>query len=764
VDWQLNKRTLLSIIVSSLVITGCSESNNEGDELTSNVTDENTSEELIFDQITSSFPELVVNEIVAKNADGSEGAYDWIELYASGNDSIYLGDYTLKDDDSNETFALPNVTLAPGEFYTLYAIGDAINSDESIETVAFKLGSSDGVSLFKGDDLIDYIEWNKGDALYGFSYGRYLDGTGAHKTLKPSLNTTNELAIRGPLVINEVLSKDADDGNDWFELYNNSNESILLSNYSIIDESDDLEPSTLPNVILAADEYLRIYATDEDPGTHYVPFKLGSSDELSLILNDETVDYLAWDDSDSPQGFSFGTYPDGSWTTQTLSPSSESSNVDALTFDTNSIESFYLEITSNDWSDMMTNALEEENHLASITYKGITLESIAIRTKGNSSLSSVAGTDSERFSFKIDMNEYVDGQKLLNLKKLNLNNNFKDPTYMRDHISYRILRESGLPAPRSSYVNLFVNGELHGLYTMVEQVDGEFLERNFDSPEGDLYKPDATGGAGTGNTLAWVDDLYESYTAIELKTNEETTDNTALIAFLDVLNNGDQDNQDFQSVMDVDAMLRYFAATTAMGSLDSYQGQPAHNYYLYENNNMFSIIPWDFNQSFGSFAMGCTAEEVVGLYIDEPTSGALADRPLIAELLQDPSNIADYHSYIEELITGGLNPDTLEQSINETADLIRAAVYNDPTAFYTAEEFETSLTQDVGGIPGLLSFATDRVANILDQLDGTLPTSGDGSGSCSGNSMPPGGEPGEGGEPPIGPPPGTDGELPPPQL
>jgi len=705
--------------------------------------DDPVDETVVFDTIVDSFPALVVNEIVAKGLSDSAEGYDWIELYAAGNESISLSDYSLRDSGSTEAFSLPNITLAPGEFYTVYATDETL---ESVETVAFKLGSSDSVSVFNGDDLIDTIEWDKGDALYGFSYGRYQDGSGAQQTLTPTLNAANEIGTRGPLVINEIVSKDAAEGNDWFEVFNNSAESIELGGYSVIDESDGLEPVSLPDVTLASGEYLTIYATDEDPGTHYVPFKLGSSDSLSLMLNDETLDYLEWDESDAPQGFSYGAYPDGSWTLRTLTPTSESSNSEALTFDTSSIESFFVDISDDAWSDMMINALDEENHTASITYKGVTLEEIAIRTKGNSSLSSVASTDSERFSFKVDMNEYVDGQKLLNLKKLNLNNSYKDPSYMRERIAYNIMREAGLPAPQNAYVNLYINGELHGLYSMVEQVDSEFLEQHFSDSEGDLYKPDAIGSTDVGNTLEWVDGLYDSYLAIELKTNEETTDNQALIAFLDELNNG----SDYDSVMDVDAMLRYTAASTVMSNLDSYQGQFAHNYYLYENSNQFSVIPWDLNESFGTFAMGCTTEEMLALYIDEPTSGALAERSLIDKLLQDSDNVDAYHGYIEEIITGGLDPTTLEQTINDTADLIRTAVAADPTSFYTAAEFEASLTEEVGGVPGLLSFVSARVENILDQLDGTLPSSGDGSGSCSGGDV--GGIPGEGlppGPPPV---------------
>ena len=752
------KLALLPLAIITAFLGGCGSSTSSSD--TSTGSDDSSSsvieDSTVRDIIVDSFPALIINEIVAKAKaidNGNAQGYDWIELYVSGTESINLGDYSLIDDDTEELQPLPAITLAPGEFYTLYA-----TTDESLDVtnkVAFKLGSSDSVSLFKGDDLINKLEWNKGEALYGFSYGHFPDATGEAQSLTPSFNATNITATRGPLVINEVLAKDANGGNDWFELYNNGSTSINLSLYSIIDESDDIDAVALPNISLAPDDYVRIYATTEDPGANYAAFKLGSSESLSLILNDETVDYLEWDDSDAPEAYSYGAYPDGAWRSSTLIPSLEASNTLASAFNTETVENIYIEMSNDDWSDMITNALDEEEHVASVSYLGVNLENISIRTKGNSSLSAVANSNGERFSFKLDMNEYVSGQKLLNLKKLNLNNNYKDPTYMRETIAYNLMREMGVPAPRTSYANLYINGELHGLYTLVEQVDGEFLEQQFANSEGDLYKPDSTGITnGVGNDLKWINSDFASYSAIELKTNEDSSDNQALIQFLDELNNGNGNINDYESVLNVDGLLRYLAVSTALGNMDSYQGPLAHNFYIYDNSNQFSIIPWDMNESFGTFAMGCNATDITNLLIDEPTSTALSDRPLIANLLQNSGYVDTYHDYLSDLINGGLDPDTLATTITEIADLIRSSVYDDPTAFYTSSEFEAALNSDVGAIPGLLSFATARVNSIQNQLDGTVASSGDGSGSCSANSgtPPTDGTPPEGGGP-NGPPP-----------
>ena len=676
-----------------------------------------------LDSIVNENAALRINEIVAK--DSADG-HDWIEFYVTGTESINLANYQITDEGS-ALITLPSITLSPGEFYRIYATTDTL---ENTPTVNIKLGSSDTVSLYADDDLIDQLSWNKGHALIGTSYGRFPDGTDGTYVLTPTADTANIIATHGPLVINEVVASAANDGNDWFELYNTSAENIQLSNYQILDESDDIDPVTLPDVVLTPGEYITIYAVDEDPNDHYVPFKLGKTDELSLMLAGETVDYINWDNSDVETGFSYGLSANTdnvhSFDKDFLTPTQGAENQLATAFNPDIVRELSINISDENWQDILNNPLDEEYHDASITFNGVTLDSVAIRTKGGSSLRSVSQSTSDRYSFKIDINEYVDGQKFFGLKKFTLQNSFNDPSYMREVIAYDLMREMGVPAPEHAYVNVYVNGELFGFYLMVEVIDGEFLENHFDNENGDLYKPD-----GVGSDLQWINSSISSYTDINLQTNEDTTDNGAFMNFVEQLDNGETD------VVDVDTLLRYMSVSSALSNLDSYHGSLAHNYYLYEQDGVFTMLPWDFNESFGSFAMGCNGVDIRELYIDEPVSGALSERPLVANVFANNNNLTTYHAYLTQLINGPLESAAFSSRVNKIADLIREHVENDPSGFYTASHFESNLTSTVDRFYGLTEFVNYRVDNIAKQLNGTLPSAGDGSGFCpSGGTLP----------------------------
>lgn len=266
-----------------------------------------------------------------------------------------------------------------------------------------------------------------------------------------------------------------------------------------------------------------------------------------------------------------------------------------IVFNKNKVTTVDIEIAEEDWADMLENATDKELKQANITVNGRRIENVAIRTKGSSSLHSVVSSDSDRYSLKIDFDYYDDTQSLYGLKKLNLNNNFSDSTLMREYISYELMEQMGLPTPAHSYMYVTVNGEERGLFLGVEAVDETFLANNYGSNDGFLFKPD-----GTGSDLKYISDNIADYTGIGLKTNEGNVDQSKFIEMIEAINSGG----DIEKYIDVDEMLRYFAMNTALVSLDSYQGNMKHNYYLYEDNGVFSIIPWDFNMSFGGFGVG----------------------------------------------------------------------------------------------------------------------------------------------------------------
>ena len=82
----------------------------------------------------------------------------------------------------------------------------------------------------------------------------------------------------------------------------------------------------------------------------------------------------------------------------------------------------------------------------------------------------------------------------------------------------------GVDAPLCSYVYITVNGEDWGLYLAVEGVEESFLERNYGSGYGELYKPDSMsmgGGRGNGGAFDmedWMDDRGDEASRIPTQT------------------------------------------------------------------------------------------------------------------------------------------------------------------------------------------------------------------------------------------------------
>lgn len=168
-------------------------------------------------------------------------------------------------------------------------------------------------------------------------------------------------------------------------------------------------------------------------------------------------------------------------------------------FNTDVVHTIDIIIDQSDWDSIQENASAKEYMQCDIVIDGETFQNVAIRAKGNSSLSSVTFQDSERYSFKIEFDHYTDGNTAWGLDKLSLNNIIQDPTYMKDYISYSLMREMGADAPLCSYIDVKLNGENFGLYLAVEGIEESFVQRNYGTDYGNLYKPETQNGFGNIN-------------------------------------------------------------------------------------------------------------------------------------------------------------------------------------------------------------------------------------------------------------------------
>ena len=181
-----------------------------------------------------------------------------------------------------------------------------------------------------------------------------------------------------------------------------------------------------------------------------------------------------------------------------LRAAAKSLKYESTLFDTGYVHR--IDIVMDDWEGFLAGCENEEYASCTLVVDGDKHANVAIRAKGNTSLSSVRSMGSSRYSFKLEFDHNEAGKSLDGLDKLCLNNLIQDNTLMKDFLVYRMMADFGADAPLCSFAYLTVNGEDWGLYLAVEGVEDSFLARNYGSDPGELYKPDSMRfGGGRGN-------------------------------------------------------------------------------------------------------------------------------------------------------------------------------------------------------------------------------------------------------------------------
>jgi spore coat protein CotH len=400
----------------------------------------------------------------------------------------------------------------------------------------------------------------------------------------------------------------------------------------------------------------------------------------------------------------------------------------SVVYQDNAVDMYHIIIPEANWQFLVADPGRKEYVSATfVFYNNGTeerYENVGVRFKGNSSLFA----SGEKKSFKIHFNEYNEEIRFHGLKKINLNNNFKDPTQMRERIGYNLFRNAGCPGSRTCHVRLYLtitgslDNEYWGIYTSVEQVNKTYLKERFGDDSGNLYK------AQDHSDLCWRGWNQRDYEkAYELKTNEIENNYANFISFINVLNNTPE--ADFKAkiekVFNVEPFLDWLAVNTILSNLDSYAGS-TRNYYVYDNpaTGKFEFIPWDVNEVFGNFRMGMSTDDMLHYDIYNPHLSS-PNRPLVSRILNVPEFKASYETRMQSIIDNYFTESKINTEIDTIANLIRNAVYDDTRKDYTNQEFEDNIEHDVdihkpgpggGLIMGLKSFIQPRRNSIISQL------------------------------------------------
>ena len=435
-------------------------------------------------------------------------------------------------------------------------------------------------------------------------------------------------------------------------------------------------------------------------------------------------------------------------------------------FDTSSVLEVNIRMDEADWNDMLTNAAAEEYYQCDVEIGGTTFYRVAIRPKGNTSLTSIASDPTtDRYSFKLEFDHYVDGQTCFGLDKLILNNNYADATNMKEALIYDMYQYLGADASLYNYAKLSVNGEYWGVYLALEAVEDSFLLRNYGVQDGELYKPDSMniGGGGDpggdfkaddmdfenmtppdmdredapqppdssgerpaenfdfpdgkggfsmsggGADLNYTDDELDSYETIWDGEITDTTkaDHKRVVTALKNISEGN----DLEDYMDVDNLLRYMAVHVFSVNEDSLSGMMAHNYYLYEAGGKLNLIPWDYNLALGGMGRSNDATSVVNSAIDNAFSGT----NFFDTLMADETCHSRYYAYLQQLVSEYIGGGGFDAFYTRVRSQIDALVESDPTAFYSYDEYLTAAET-------LYQVVKLRGQSIQGQLDGTIPS------------------------------------------
>lgn len=396
-------------------------------------------------------------------------------------------------------------------------------------------------------------------------------------------------------------------------------------------------------------------------------------------------------------------------------------------YDTNTIQDIRIVFAESNWDallDAQASSTEDYIPAQSVTINGTVFNNVGVKYKGNSTYN--ANRVKNPFHIELDTYQNQDYQGYTDIK---LSNVYYDPTFLREPLSYSILRQY-MHAPLSNYANVYVNGTLIGLYVSSESISKKFVDEHFYSNNNAFFKCNPIGGAGPGSSsfpnLAYLGTNPTSYqAAYEMNSDAGWED---LIALTNTLAN---DISNIESVLDVDRALWMLAFDNVLVNLDSYLGTFKQNYYLYKDDNgRFNAIVWDLNMSFGVFSQTGTISlnnTTAKKQMTHLLHSGDAAWPLMQKLMAVPKYKRMYLAHFRTILEENFANNSYLTTAQSYQNVINAAVQADPNKQFTYAQFQSNLNTDITGgmgAPGITNLMSGRTTYLLAQTDftNTRPT------------------------------------------
>jgi len=346
-------------------------------------------------------------------------------------------------------------------------------------------------------------------------------------------------------------------------------------------------------------------------------------------------------------------------------------------YDPTRLVDFELTFTSQVWNQVQNDcqATRQQYRAVQVTYEGVTVDAM-VRLKGNWSW------NCNKMQFVVSFNETDPNGRFHGLRKLVFDAPWYDRTLLHERLAFPVFQARGLPYSCANSARVTINGAYYGLFTNVERLDKEYLQRHFEEAEGNLYQ------AG-----------------VELKTNETINDQSDIQALRAATTANEVD-----ALMDLDQAVAEWAMEAMLPALDNYWAGVEINYYLYNHPTRgFLYLPYDMDILFGDSARQNGDLIWPNAVNADPLTyehNEWLKEDLLKLVLDDPAWCA---RFVDELVLAraAYSPSALEAQVDAWSAQIAQAVADDANKTFTTAEHRASAAS-------LRSFFAQRAA-VVDQ-------------------------------------------------
>jgi hypothetical protein len=384
-------------------------------------------------------------------------------------------------------------------------------------------------------------------------------------------------------------------------------------------------------------------------------------------------------------------------------------------YDINNVTVIELTFEESNWDQIMDQNYSNGNEdrlLASCIVNGEPFDSVGVKYKGNSTYS--ANNAKNPLNIKLDYT--IGSQDYDGFYTLKLSNGDKDPSFVREVLSYEVTRKY-MFAPLCNYAKVYINGSYYGLFSSAESINKKFVSERFLSNEDNpLFKCNAISTQYGGSSLAYLGTSQAPYeVSYEIQSDAGWPE---LMALTDAIEN---DPSNVEDILDIDRAIWMVAIDNVLVNLDSYISQMVQNYYLfYDDNDRFDCVKWDFNESFGRFGGGPGGpgggSQVNTYSLDPFYNFTDSSHPLLQLINNNAQYKRMYVAHCKTILEENFADNGYLQRAQAMQAVMQDAHETDPSAFFTFSQAQQNLTETVtsGGGPGPGGGGTVGITELMD--------------------------------------------------